>query len=176
MENMEGLKSGQFVRSSIPLSNGFRVISEHDKEDILSTIFTRFFKNPSTRKKKRSKSLIHEILKFQNWIVNGEILNLAPSRSWKGLCNWGEFDNWSLVGSLFGSSRTSVTCYYPYSSLKEKLKLNCWKDLKKKLLPPSIKRDESYDDLWEVVELDFRPFSPKNHLCRIPLPKIMLLI
>ena len=81
MENMEGLKSGQFVRSSIPLSNGFRVISEHDKEDILSTIFTRFFKNPSTRIKKRSKSLIHEILKFQNWIVNGEILNLAPSRS-----------------------------------------------------------------------------------------------
>lgn len=114
--------------------------------------FHSFFKNPSTRKKKRRKSLIHEILKFQNWIVNGEILNLAPSRSRKGLCNWGEFDNWSLVGSLFGSSRTTVTCYYPYSSLKEKLKLNCWKDLKKKLLPPSIKRDESYDDLWEVVE------------------------
>ena len=52
---MEGLKSGQFVRSSIPLSNGFRVISEHDKEDILSTIFTRFLKILAHVKRKEEK-------------------------------------------------------------------------------------------------------------------------
>lgn len=51
LENIEGLNPGQFVRSSRPLSNGFRVISKEDHVEILSTILHPLKTNIRSHKK-----------------------------------------------------------------------------------------------------------------------------